>query len=350
MMGVILKAPLYKSYKYLGWPKVKPLSITVSVTRRCNSRCLTCNVWKDRPGEELDVEEYEKVFKSIGKAPFYITFSGGEPFLRRDFAEICKTACDICGPSVITIPTNGILSERIPAAIDEIAGDCRRARIILNLSLDGLGERHDEIRGVPGCFQKVMSTFEGLKRLRRPNLQLGFHTVISRHNVHEIPAIYEFAMSAGADSYVTEIAEERVELGTVGSDIAPDGKDYAAAVEYITEAAGRAGAKGFPRIIRALRKRYYRYVMDIVSGKDAWMPCYAGIASGQINFNGDVWFCCIKGEPVGNLREAGYDFGRIWFGEKADAERKRITDEKCRCPMANAFYTNIIMNPSKLIG
>lgn len=154
-------------------------------------------------------------------------------------------------------------------------------------------------------------------------------------------------MSAGADSYVTEIAEERVELGTVGSGIAPNGEDYAAAAGYIVKAAGRQDVKGFPRIIRALRKRYYNHVMDMTSGKDAWIPCYAGIASGQINSNGDIWFCCIKGEPIGNLREAGYDFGKIWFSGKAGARRKLITAEKCRCPMANVFYTNIIMNPSR---
>jgi MoaA/NifB/PqqE/SkfB family radical SAM enzyme len=348
MIAVLLKAPFYKLYKLFGFPKLNPLSLTISVTRRCNSRCLTCNVWKDHPGKELTIEEYRDIFKGIGTAPFYVTFSGGEPFLRKDFAEVCREACRILKPDAVTIPTNGLLGDKIFTDMQRIIDGRGSARIIVNLSLDGVGDLHDHIRGIPGGFEKVMSTYNLLRRINSPGLQIGFHSVISKYNVHEIPKIYEFVKSVGADSYVTEVAEERVELATIGKEIAPAVNDYVGAADFLVKVSGTFGAKGFARLISAFRKRYYGYVSDIMSGKSAWIPCYAGIASGQINSNGDVWFCCMKAEPVGNLREAGYNFRKIWFSKNADMMRKRIAREKCRCQMANAFYTNILLNPSKL--
>jgi MoaA/NifB/PqqE/SkfB family radical SAM enzyme len=61
--------------------------VTISTTFRCNSRCLTCNVY-ERPVDELTVDEWDKVFVALGRAPQWFTFSGGEPFC----ARTCRTS------------------------------------------------------------------------------------------------------------------------------------------------------------------------------------------------------------------------------------------------------------------
>jgi len=75
------------------------------------------------------------------------------------------------------------------------------------------------------------------------------------------------------------------------------------------------------------------------------IACYAGWASAHIAPNGDIWSCCIRAEPVGNLRETNYDLAPIWYGERMAKLRKSIYDKECACPMANASYANMLLHP-----
>src|SRR3972149_1169181 len=123
MLSVLLKIPFFKLFRKFGLPGMLPISYTVSLTYRCNSRCKTCNIYS-RNSDELSVEEYERAFLSIGKSPHWITFSGGEPFLRRDIADICIKAYELCSPRIINIPTNGILSDKIVKDVKHILDIC----------------------------------------------------------------------------------------------------------------------------------------------------------------------------------------------------------------------------------
>ncbi len=210
MIELLPRLPWYKSYRSLGYPKRLPLSYTVSVTYRCNSRCASCRIYDKAPVTELTVAEYERIFKSVGHMPYWITISGGEPFLRRDIADICKTIYNYSKPAIINIPTNGILYKIIPQAVEKIAKTCAGSNIIINLSLDEIGEAHDKIRGVKGNYERTKQTYDALRLLKLPNLTLGIHTVISKFNVKRFPQIYDELIKWKPDSYITEVAEERI--------------------------------------------------------------------------------------------------------------------------------------------
>ncbi len=344
MIGVLASIPLYALMRRLGWPRLLPLNMTVSVTYRCNSRCLTCHVY-EKKAEELSVSEFDRIFASLGRAPYWYTMSGGEPFLRSDLPSICASAYRHNHPGIINIPTNGLLSDRIPAAVAEIAGRCERSQVIVNLSIDDVGDRHDRIRGVAGNFDKAVETYEGLRSLGAPNLTVGIHTVISVHNVERIPEIHRYVeRELSPDSYITEIAEERVELETVGARVTPDRDAYAAAIDYLIARIREGSFSGISRVTQSFRVRYYELVKRFLETGREIIPCYAGVASAQIAPDGDVWFCCIKADPVGNLRDAGYDFPAVWFGERAKRARADLRSGACACPLANASYTNMLMH------
>ncbi|MBI4778179.1 radical SAM protein [Candidatus Desantisbacteria bacterium] len=326
-----------------------PMSLTVSVTYRCNSRCKTCNVYA-RQADELSVEELSKIFKSIGQDVYWLTISGGEPFLRKDIVEICKSAYENCSPRIINIPTNGILSKIIPGRVEEILQACAESEVIINLSLDGIGKEHDEIRNVKGNFDRAMETYEGLRRLKYPNLTLGIHTVISKFNVTEIPEIYKYVVSSlKPDSFITEIAEQRVELDTMGADITPSFEDYSRAVDFLSERIKENKFSGISRVTQGFRLQYYELVKKILKQRRQIIPCYAGFASAQIAPDGDVWTCCVRASSMGNLREAGYDLKRVWFSRQAEVLRKGIKKGECYCPLANAAYTNMLCNFRSLL-
>jgi MoaA/NifB/PqqE/SkfB family radical SAM enzyme len=336
--------------------------MTFSVTNLCNSRCKTCFIWNlyrtspDRKDDELGVNEFEKIFENIGGTVFWATMSGGEPFLRDDLPNICRVLNEYCRPAIINIPSNGLLTSSIESSTKKIAEQCPDAAVIVNLSLDGIGVDHDKIRGVQGNFDKFAETYRRLQNLKMDykNLQIGIHSVISNFNINNILSIYEYARTLEPDSYITEVAENRTELFNTHVNITPNSVDYLA---IITKLSQRVRAdylntrKNISRVTQAFRLAYYDIASQELSDHRQIIPCYAGYASCQITPYGEVWPCCVLGydKPMGSLRDNDYDLSRVWFSKEADEVRKYIREKKCACPLANAHYTNMLMDTRTLL-
>jgi MoaA/NifB/PqqE/SkfB family radical SAM enzyme len=351
MLEVLPKIAKMQASYALGKPLVLPMNLTISVSYRCNSRCKTCNVWQ-RPNDDFTLEEYEKTFASVGRAAYWFTFSGGEPTLRKDLPEMIGLAYKYCRPGVINIPTNGIQDKIIPGRIEKVLQAAPTSDVIVNLSLDGVGEKHDQVRGVKGNFERAMRTYAGLKELkgRYKNFTLGVHTVISNFNIDEFDNIHSFVRNElQPDNFISEIAEERVELDTVGMGITPPVSKYQPVIEGLQQDIRTAEYDGtIERITQSFRDRYYDIVKRTLTEKRQIIPCLAGVASAQIAPNGDVWTCCIRAESVGNLREHNYDFSSVWNTPKANDMRRSIKAGECYCPLANASYTNMLCHTPTL--
>lgn len=344
----------------LGLAKVAPpINLTFSVTNMCQSRCKTCSIWKlyqDEPGkfkEELSLDEIERSFATVGEVYFF-NISGGEPFLRRDLPQIVAAACRHLKPAVIHTPTNAlmpkIIEERTAEILDVIEASGRTIPFTIKPSFDGVGEVHDEIRGVKGNFDKVLDTLSRLKKLREShsNLEIGLGTIISKFNLGHIRETARFTRDLGIDSYISEVAEQRTELFNVGHSITPTAEEYEKAIgEFNSELAANGVGKKVSNMTSAFRQVYYRYAIRIMKEQRQVLPCYGGSANVHISPYGDVWPCCILGydKSMGNLRDSGYDFKAIWHSPRAAEVRKYIADGKCWCPLANQAYSNILCSP-----
>lgn len=346
LLEVLPKVPAYMSFRQFGWPVLLPMNITVSVSYRCNSTCHTCDVWRKR-SYQLTVEEWDKVFQSLGHAPYWFTFSGGEPFLRQETVDIVLSAYERCKPAVINIPTNGMLTDRVVAGVKRLAENCPESNLVINLSLDGLGEEHDRIRGVPGNFAKSMATYRQLRSLKYPNFTLGIHSVISNFNLDQIEGLADFVMTElQPDSFISEIAEERVELDTLDWDITPTPEKYEQAIADFRQHSENAESIARMGVLtRALRHQYYQLVPQVLRQQTQVLPCYAGWASCQISPEGDIWSCCVRAEPMGNLLDFDFDFRKAWTTAKAHQLRESIKNKECHCPLANAAYTTMLHHP-----
>ena len=347
---LLSRIPNFQKHYHLGGKNAPyPVNITISLIYSCNSRCMTCNVYEKRVNN-FTVEEYIKTFKNMGEAPYWFTFSGGEPFLRKDIVDCVKAAYDYCKPGIINIPTNGSLYKVVAERVEQMVNYCKDSDIIINLSLDEIGEKHDKIRGFPGNWERAMKTYQSLYRLRdMPNFTLGIHTVISNFNVDKFPEIYKELIKMEPDSYITEIAEERVELGTIGEAITPSYEKYKNAIDFLIGEIKKNNLSGVAKIARSFRLEYYELVKKYLLEKDQVIPCFAGITSCQISPDGDVWPCCIRADSMGNLRENGYNFKEIWNSKAAHKIRKSIKNRECACPLANASYTNLLVSPRSLV-
>ena len=340
--GILARIPLFKLYRNFGWPQLLPLNLTLSPSPKCNSRCLTCNIWMKRENE-LKIDEWDKVLASLGNAPYWFTISGGEPLMYPHVVELAQSAYKHCSPGVINIPTNAILPN-IPDRVEQIAKSCPKSQLIINLSLDGIGPKHDYIRGIPGNFVKFEERLKQLLSLRKSfkNLTVGIHSVVSVFSVGHLDELIAYADKSGADQFITEIAEPRVELDTVGLPITPGPAAYTKAIDRLIAYVESKQFTGMAKITEAIRVEYYKLVKRILEEKDQVIDCYAGWVSAQIYADGTVWPCCVRADDLGNLRDYNYDFKEIWFGEKIKKVRRSIAAKECHCPLANAMYTNML--------
>jgi MoaA/NifB/PqqE/SkfB family radical SAM enzyme len=340
-----------------------PINLTFSVTNICQSRCKTCSIWelyKENPEkrkEELALEEIEKIFRSMGHI-YVFNISGGEPFLRSDITEIIAAACQYLSPGVVHIPTNAIAKERIERKTKEILetlkNNCGGTQLTIKPSLDHIDSRHDEIRGVPGNFKKVLDVFHRLKEMQSdyPNFHVELGTVISRWNVEDVEEIAQYVTNLGVDSYRNEIAEQRSEMFNTQNDITPDPEQYEKAIDlFVRQIRENMGNRNlFQRITNAFRLVYYSLAIRILKENRQVIPCYAGISNVHMTPYGDIWACCTLGydKPMGNLRDYNYDFKMLWNSAEAQKVRTYIRDGRCNCPMANQTYSNILMHGPSL--
>ena len=279
-----------------------------------------------------------------------MTITGGEPFDREDLAEICAGVHDRCRPRVVVIPTSGasrfLSSEGIAGRVGEILERCSGSKLVVNLSVDGVGVRHDRLRGCPDAFDRALETFHALRDLGDRRLTLGTNTVISRYNAGEIPEVHRFLTSLRPDSIVFELAESRVELATAGEPLAPEKDEAAAALRFVADALASERPAGLPRLIRALRLAYYEELIRTVRTGRSRLPCTAGFASAHLQPDGELWACPAAGMSMGNVREEGYDFRRVYFGGPAAAVRARIRREPCTCTTATIGYLDLLLSPT----
>jgi MoaA/NifB/PqqE/SkfB family radical SAM enzyme len=336
------------SWRARGWPRLLPVNLTVSTNFRCNFRCATCNVY-ERKVKELDTDEWGRVFASLGRAPAWLTFSGGEPFLRGDLPDIVLAAARTCEPAVVNIPSNGWFSQRVVDGAERICRGSPGTQLVINLSLDHADpQRHDTIRGAPGSWDRLMTTLAGLRQLRLPNLTVGCHTVVSTENDADFPAVAEGLAALEADSYIVEPAEQRVELQTIDAPITPPAERFArAAAASLGATSASSETGGVSRLVRALRGEYYDRVTRFLGGDAGAMPvCHAGFLSAHIGADGDVWSCCVLARSLGRLRDHDLDFRRVWFSDQAEEFRQWMRQRRCACPLANAAYTNLLVEPA----
>lgn len=354
----------YRLNRWFGRKKFDPMTLTYSVTAACQSRCKTCQIGArfcqdpTRPKKDLKLDEIEKIFKTM-KPVYFFNMSGGEPFMRDDLPEIVELACKYLKPRVVHTPTNAILSDKIIRNTERIIQIVRdydpTVPVTVKPSIDGVGDKHDEIRGVKGNFKCLLKTIEGLKVLEEKydNFHLELGTVISNFNINDLDEIEDFVHSLGVESYRNEVAECRTEFFNLEDEITPPAevyqkliKDFARKVE---ENIGKK--KKLARTTEAMRVVYYDLAGKILEEKRQVIPCYAGVSNVHINYDGGVWPCCVLGydQQMGNLREFDYDFQKLWYSNKAKEVRKYIKNKNCACPLANQAYSNELMHLPTLV-
>jgi MoaA/NifB/PqqE/SkfB family radical SAM enzyme len=333
--------------------KRRPIQLTFFVTRRCNARCPFCfylnGADRTAAGDgEFSLDEVRETAPSLGRL-LWLAFSGGEPYLRKDLAEISRTFYGRNRPAIMLYSTNGLLPERVAETTEEVLRDCRNSTVAVKVSLDGIGAEHDRIRATPGNFEKTLRTYRLLARLidRHRNFELGINTVLLSGNQDRMDALIEF---------VRRLPNLRTHsISLVRGDPADprckevDPAKYRQAATRLEEAlTARTGAiyrfdggrlKAAQDMLQ--RRMIYRTLVE----QRRQIPCYAGRLNLVLTEGGEVYACEMLPSSLGHLRDHGYNVRRLLGSARAREVVETIRQGRCHCTHECYFITNILFNP-----
>ncbi|MCL5024630.1 MAG: radical SAM protein [Nitrospirae bacterium] len=346
---------MYSLLRHSGsifWKK-RAIHLTFFVTRKCNLKCPFCFYLSGErgsrvPENELSLEEIGRISRSMGSL-LWLAFSGGEVFLRDDLEEISEIFYKNNKPAIMLFPTNSMLPDVIREKTERIVKRCKKSIIAVKLSLDGMRERHDELRGRKGSFEKTMATYRLLEGLvaTYPHFELGINTVFCSENQNEMDGIIDFVL--GLKNVKTHTISLVRGDATDKAFKKVDYAKYLAAIERLEENL-RAGVSSTYRFRGARIKAAQdilqrRLIHRTAAEKKQLIPCYAGRLNLVLTEGGDLYPCEILSEPLGNVRKQGYDIGGILRSEQAENVIRSIRSKACYCTHECYFMTNILFNP-----
>ncbi len=347
-------ANLLKVLPRIFYPKGSPLQFILFITSKCNLRCRHCFYAENlnRSRNELSIQEIEKISQSMDNL-LWFSMTGGEPFLRKDIAQIAEIFYRNNRFNILTISTNGILQNSIIRSVSEICKKCKNAHLIIYVSLDGLEKTHNHIRRTPDGFKKTIETIQGLKKLKKDfkNLNVATVTTCTAENQKEMKALSLFLKDKiRPDNITINMIRGKPRSTYLG---AINLKYYFDFIK-VQEEGWSTGDLGyfnfFGRIFHQRRELLQKKIISTVFNEGKYViPCRAGNISCVMSETGDLYPCEILNKKIGNIRNVNYDFKKLWHSDRAEKIRKFITDTKCYCTYECAITTNILFNIKQLI-
>ena len=166
-------------------------------------------------------------------------------------------------------------------------------------------------------------------------MHVDLGTVISNLNLHHLDEIEDWVHARGIESYRHEIAEQRAEFHNLGDPITPPADVYEQLTErFKNKIVHNIRGKAFlTRTTEAVRVVYYDVAVKILRQRRQVTPCYGGISNIHMNYNGEIWPCCVLGgdQSMGHVREWDYDIPKLLRSEQAG--RRASTSPTANAPV-----------------
>lgn len=323
-----------------------PFICTYITTWRCNAKCRMCGVWEKEKTDEMNILEIAETFKKIRNIGI-VRITGGEPFLREDLAEVVDAIARNTSMRILHITTNGILQERIVKFIKNV----NFKNIHLKITLNGYKGNHDKIMGVPGAYDKIISTIEELKRIQKDHkFVLAINqTIVDKESYKDSEKISALCSKLGV-SYLPIIAAKGLAL------LEPDGNtrefqaDFKSFGEFseadfkviLKDLMSKADNIGNP-IEKAVKKYYLKGLYNrLIFNKKIPNPgCVALKNHIRILPGGKVPVCLFNSTIAGDLLKD--DFSDLWNSVNVIKLRKWVGEcsgcwDECET-IPNAIYS-----------
>ena len=291
----------------------KKLNGTVIVTYRCNARCTMCNRYKapSKPDEEISIETIKKLPKM-----YFTNITGGEPFIREDLPDIVRELYK--KSDRIVISTNGFFTDRIIKLCEEFPN------VGIRISIEGLEQTNNEIRGLNDGFNKGYSTLKKLVEMKHPDV--GFGMTVQDKNAKDLVALYDLSNEMGMEFATASLHNSFyfVEAKNIIHDRPMVAKEFEKLINKLLES--KSPKKWF--------RAYFNHgLINYIYGQKRLLPCDMAFDTFFIDPYGDVMPCngtkCK--EVMGNLNEQSWD--ELWNSEKAEKVRNVVRHCSRNCWM-----------------
>lgn len=337
--------------KLLFLQLIKPAYVLLFVTSRCEAKCGHCFYWKQKNSikDELTLAEIEQLAKKCGSL-VQLTLTGGSPELRDDLADITILFGKYCCPINITLCSNGNYPQKLCSDVEKILKALPTQSLTVDISLDGIGDEHDRIRGVPGLFDRVCESYEKLKthRDKHDNLRLGCGMCVSGLNKNSAYATAMWAMEQLPIDNFTPILVRGKPHQVDAIDTDPD--VFLKISELVSDRLRQSTLKGyapFPCILNQKDIIQKKLIYDIFTKKVSPIRCSATRETATIYPDGTIAACELRPNILGNLRAVDMNISKIFKDPKTIQLRKNIAKEKCWC-WHQCFLSPTIMKSPKL--
>ena len=282
-------------------------------TYRCNARCNMCDCFQHptKPSEEWGVDIISKLPEMA-----FTNITGGEPFVRNDIADIVRSLYK--KTDRIVVSTNGYFTDRILALCDEFP------QIGIRISIEGMQETNDSIRGIPDGFNRGYGTLRTL--VDKGHKDVGFGMTVQDLNYQDLLALYsmsdelnmEFATATLHNSFYFRKLDNRIEHK----------EDVAKAFSELIEALLRSSSP------KKWFRAYFNYgLINYIYGNPRLLPCDMGSNAFFMDPYGDIIPCNGSDEkmPMGNLHTQSWD--EIWGSQQAEHVRQCVKECTKNCWM-----------------
>ena len=307
---------------------IHPTVLIFHCTFVCDARCEMCSNWErgDRKSD-MKLDEIERCFDDpLWQKIEIANLSGGEPTTRNDMVEVSRVMLDkLPRLRKFGINTTGLTPHRAIPMVTKVAELCHERGIIFStrVSIDGIGDMHDQVRKVKRGFDKAQKTITAMQELqKRIPFNFGISTTIFSMNLDDAENILAWARKEKLDIVFNMVRFTDPMLGN---------SDKAGALKPVGKEEERMRAFFMERVrmdplFDGQNYIYMHYADMISNGYHRLAPCPFQSQGIMLNPNGDLFFC-ENSNVVGNVREESP--AAIYFRESSQQHRNWIRDEKC---------------------
>jgi MoaA/NifB/PqqE/SkfB family radical SAM enzyme len=330
------------TYRGASQPPSPPFLI-LFINSICNQTCEHCFYWRSlNQPDDLTVDELRALSAELGPVE-NLNLSGGEPFLRKEFAEICGFFIRHNGVKQIYVPTNGSFADRTVAAVEQVLREKSLQLFAVEFSLDGMPEYHDRFRGMKNAFARAMETYRALADLQRRDARLRIHAIstATSDNLGQIGELtqYLFENCPAMDHHNLALIRGDRKNSSLGGPVL---EQYRRLYNMVKRTWAPREANRYGSIVEPMLQ--WAKTRTSEAGRQV-IPCMAGRLSAVIYANGGV-SVCENHPPIGNLREKS--FRDIWYSGEAAELRRSIAAKQCWCTNEIFLWPSIVYQPLQL--
>jgi MoaA/NifB/PqqE/SkfB family radical SAM enzyme len=330
-------------------------------TLACNAQCTACYNLDDlnTKGATLSLDTVSAIAAALPDL-VSLLLSGGEPTLYAELPALVGIFAQRDALRYVHIPTNGFLPERLGEQVEEIC-DLFSREVVVSLSIDGIGARHDEIRVLPKNFERLTESYRVLCDLKRrlPNLHISANTCISALNHPEARDVIEWVRAnwpevEGHSASVVRQPDDDAALFDAAEFLGREGP-------WLSEAARarrryELGVAG--RMSDMFWSFYYREAQHHHEGGERRWRCSALDGSLYINARGEVFGCEMR-PPIGALTRPGSlpihesalpraTLSELLVSPGAEREREHVEKRLCSCDHGCFMQHSAFTEPANL--